>query len=236
MKNIPMFTTDAGVASLILEEIPYKKEAYIRIQTAIDPQLLIEDSVAFCKTAGADVVYATGHAFLNQYPFYTEIINMTCRREELPPTKAELCPIQPETMQLWCEIYNVNMSNVANAATMTIGKLKSESHVNNCYFVYENELLIGIGMAQSCFVDALVSVIPGKGKDVLSALSNALTENFVTVTVAVNNKRAISLYRKLGFIEKESISKWYCVYGHMRCQEKILDKHNTPCYNTADIK
>ena len=32
MKDIPVFTTDFGVASLILKEIPYRGEAYIRIQ------------------------------------------------------------------------------------------------------------------------------------------------------------------------------------------------------------
>ena len=31
MKDIPMFTTPYGAASLILKEIPYRKEAYIRV-------------------------------------------------------------------------------------------------------------------------------------------------------------------------------------------------------------
>ena len=31
MKDIPAFTTENGIASLILREIPYREEAYIRI-------------------------------------------------------------------------------------------------------------------------------------------------------------------------------------------------------------
>ena len=43
MKDIPFFTTDYGVAGLILKEVPYKKEAYIRIleaQPGFLPELL----------------------------------------------------------------------------------------------------------------------------------------------------------------------------------------------------
>ena len=32
MKNIPIFTTDWGVATLLLKEIPYKEIAYVKIQ------------------------------------------------------------------------------------------------------------------------------------------------------------------------------------------------------------
>ena len=32
MKDFPMFTTEYGIASLVLKEIPYKKEAYIMLR------------------------------------------------------------------------------------------------------------------------------------------------------------------------------------------------------------
>ena len=32
MKDFPCFATDDGVSSLILKEIPYRLEAYIRVQ------------------------------------------------------------------------------------------------------------------------------------------------------------------------------------------------------------
>ena len=47
MKNIPIFTTEYGTASLILREIPYKKEAYVANPSAL-PGRLRELALAFC--------------------------------------------------------------------------------------------------------------------------------------------------------------------------------------------
>ena len=41
MKDFPIFTTDYGVSSLVLKEIPYKKVAYIRIRDAQQLQSLM---------------------------------------------------------------------------------------------------------------------------------------------------------------------------------------------------
>ena len=38
MRNIPVFTTEFGVASLILKEIPYKGTAYVRLQSSLYPE------------------------------------------------------------------------------------------------------------------------------------------------------------------------------------------------------
>jgi hypothetical protein len=35
MRDIPMFTTEYGVASLVLKEIPYQAAAYITIQDSL---------------------------------------------------------------------------------------------------------------------------------------------------------------------------------------------------------
>ena len=52
MKDIPVFTTEFGVASLILKEIPYRREAYIRIQTTQQPQELLKECISFCRMCG----------------------------------------------------------------------------------------------------------------------------------------------------------------------------------------
>jgi hypothetical protein len=52
MRDFPFFTSDIGVASLVLREIPYKKEAYISVrdvQPGMLPDLLAE-CISFCKT------------------------------------------------------------------------------------------------------------------------------------------------------------------------------------------
>ena len=41
MKDFPVFSTSYGVASLILKEIPYRQEAYIHIQSTLEPEQLL---------------------------------------------------------------------------------------------------------------------------------------------------------------------------------------------------
>ena len=42
MKDFPVFTTEYGVASLILKEIPYQGTAYITLQDSLEPEKLLE--------------------------------------------------------------------------------------------------------------------------------------------------------------------------------------------------
>ena len=53
MKDIPVFTTENGAASLILGEIPYRGQAYIRIQDSLEPESLLKECVSFCRMCGA---------------------------------------------------------------------------------------------------------------------------------------------------------------------------------------
>ena len=49
MRDIPVFTTQYGVASLVLREIPYRQEAYISIQSSLQPEQLLEECIGFCR-------------------------------------------------------------------------------------------------------------------------------------------------------------------------------------------
>ena len=69
MLDIPMFTTENGAASLILKEIPYSEAAYIKIHSSQAPEALLEECVSFCRMAGAENIYASGHVILEKYPF-----------------------------------------------------------------------------------------------------------------------------------------------------------------------
>ena len=76
VRDFKMFTTENGVASLVLRQIPYRKNAYITIQCASDPAALLNECVQFCIAAGAETVYGTGHRILEQYPHFVDIITM----------------------------------------------------------------------------------------------------------------------------------------------------------------
>lgn len=209
MRDIPIFTTPAGVASLTLKEIPYKGAAYVRLQKSSEPELLLKDCVDFCRAAGAEHIYATGHEILKNYPIHTAIWRLSCLKDSLPQTDAAIFPVQDKTLEKWRQIYNERMENVPNAATVTVFDGKEILEKGDGYFIHRGESLLGIGKASGDTIDAVVSVIPGSGEDVLLALCSALPGDRVTVEVASANIRALKLYNRLGFIQTEEIATWY---------------------------
>lgn len=209
MQNIPMFTTENGVASLTLKEIPYTHKAYITIQDTSQPKAFLTECVDFCRAVGAEEFYATGHSFLEDYPLHTNIYEMKRSIAGLPETDSCLFPVQEKTMEKWREIYNRRMSAVSNAAFMSVTDARRHIREGSAYFVHKNGELLGIGIAKGGTVDSVISVVPGSGQAVLLALLSALTEDMVSLTVAGDNLRAIALYERLGFVKTREISRWY---------------------------
>ena len=212
MQDIPVFTTENGVASLILKEIPYKAIAYVRIQSTQSPKLLIEECVAFCRATGAEAVYASGHPELEKYPLYTQILEMRCQISDLPDTDAALFPVQEKTLAFWREKYNERMHNVANSAYMTVKDSEEMLKRGDGYFVHRNGDLLGIGIAAGERLDVVIATKQGAGKDVVLALVHALSSDIVNLEVASVNTRAIRLYERLGFIHTKERSRWYKIF------------------------
>jgi hypothetical protein len=147
MKDLPMFTTEYGIASLILREIPYRQEAYIRIVATEQPCALVEECAAFCRACGAEKVYATGHEDLEKYPLHTVIWLMRGSRGDLFQTDAALWPVLPENVDSWRSIYNERMSAVANAAYMNEADARAMLDAGDGYFIHRDGTLLGIGKA-----------------------------------------------------------------------------------------
>lgn len=209
MRDIPLFTTDAGVAALTLSEIPYKQEAYIKLLDSHDPTILIKDCVQFCCAAGAEHIFASGDACLEEYPQHTVLYKMCRGLEGICDTNAALFPLQEKTLELWKSIYNKRMRHVPNAATMTDSKAREILQNGTGYFVHRDGNLLGIGVASEETVDAVISVVPGQGEQVLRALCSVLPGEYVSVEVASTNIPAMKLYNRLGFIVTEELSRWY---------------------------
>ena len=76
MRDFPVFTTQYGVASLVLKEVPYKQEAYIVIQASEQPEEHLAECVSFCRMVGAEKVFARGHEVVEKYPLYNMIYEM----------------------------------------------------------------------------------------------------------------------------------------------------------------
>ena len=211
MRDIPMFTTEYGVASLFLKEVPYRGRAHIKIQSSLDPEKLLEECVGFCRACGAEWIDAAGHEYLEKYPLITSLSLMTRPLEGLPSMDACLFPMTEATMQNWLDIYNERMADIPNAAFMDSKDGKQLLQKGSAYFVHKNGELLGIGIASGDFIDTVISTKPGAGETVVRALSSVLTEETVRLMVADANIRAVRLYERLGFIKVKELSRWYRV-------------------------
>lgn len=209
MKDIPVFNTENGVASLFLREIPYRERAHIKLQSTQDPEALLRECVDFCRLCGAEWIDAAGHEYLEQYPLITAILAMQRPKEGLAETDACLYPVTESTVQQWLDIYNERMADIPNAAYMDSADGKELLRTGDGYFVHREGKLLGIGKAAGDFIDTVISVVPGMGETVALALASVLTEDTVKLMVASENHRAVGLYQRMGFVKTKELSRWY---------------------------
>ena len=210
MRDLPVFTTENGVASLVLKEIPYRGEAYIRIQDTLLPQQLLEECVGFCRAAGAEKIYAAGHPVCETYPIHTKILHMSgnCPEEE---SEGKLFPVQEHSLQAWLDIYNEKMGSVDNASYMTRSQGLDFVKKGYAYFIHRDSVLMGIAAVKESEILAVASCVSGGGRQIISALCQSLGIDQPELDVASTNQKALNLYESMGFIKTCEISTWYCV-------------------------
>ena len=201
MKDIPMFTTENGVASLILQDIPVKRCAYIRLQATLAPEALLQECISFCRMVGATRVYATGNEMLESKQLHTAIWEMAAMKESLDDTDAALWPVQVETMEAFRKLYNEKIVNVPNAAWMSEREARKIAEAGEGYFVHREDNCIGIGIVRGSELAFVASLCPGAGNTVVRALTHAINDSRIILQVASANEKAVALYEKLGFIK-----------------------------------
>ena len=211
MKDFPVFTTQYGVASLILKEVPYQGTAYVILRDSLEPEKLLGECVEFCSVCGADRIYATGHGLLEDHSFHTAMWEMRVCTAALSDSDAALWPVQEGTLEQWRQIYNKKVSSVPNGAWMTQADAKAMLQKGDGYFIHRGQTLLGIGRASGDQIDWVASVRPGAGRDVVLALAHAVTEDTAALTVASVSEKAVKLYESLGFLRTKEISRWYQV-------------------------
>lgn len=210
MKDFPVFTTENGVASLILKEIPYRGEAYIHLRDSQNPQALLEECVSFCTACGAKAVYAAGNPILENYPLHTAILEMRGVPNIEVEQIASLFPVTETTAGRWRELHNRAMAQVSNAGTLE-QRDEEELTKGGAYFVHQQGELLGIGYLKEDCIVALAACKPGAGKQVLHSLCSVCPGIQLRLEVASTNERAIGLYERMGFLKVREISRWYRV-------------------------
>ena len=211
MRDFPMFTTEYGIASLVLKEVPYRQEAYIILRSTEDPEELLKECVSFCRMVGAEKVYAKGHPILEAYPLHTIIYEMRGTAQVDPDMVENIFPVTEDTVGRWREIYNEKMRSVDCAATQTSKDEKTILASAGTYFVHSDGKLLGIGWMEDTELRAICAAEPGAGRRVMHTLMSTVEGEQIYLEVASTNLRAIRFYESLGFLKTGEKSRWYRV-------------------------
>lgn len=213
MKDIPVFTTDWGVASLILKEIPYRETAYIRVRDVQPGGLeeFLRECRSFCRMAGAEKIYVTGHDDLERWPLHTAVLELRGEARADGEKLQSLFPVTEQTVARWRQIYNERMRNVDNASTLETRDEKRILSSGGAYFVHQNGELLGIGWLEDTKLLAVAAVKSGAGECVMHSLMSLVEGAVMSLEVASTNARALRLYGRLGFLAVSELSRWYDV-------------------------
>lgn len=211
MRDFPVFTTEYGVASLMLKEVPYRQEAYIIIQSTQDPEELLKECVSFCRMVGAEKIFARGHEYLEQFPGAGVIYEMR-GDVQVDPEKMEcLWPVTEETVGKWREIMNEHMRPIDHAGTL---EKKDEREILNsggAYFVHRDGQLLGAGWIVDEELKLIVSCQRGMGARVLHSLLSVGEPEQLRLDVVSTNERAIRFYERMGMMKTAEKYRWYQV-------------------------
>jgi len=212
MKDLSLFTTENGVASLILRKIPFTKEAFVHIRDSCACDQLLKECIDVCRMAGAEKVYAAGHENLKRYPLYCDIYRYDLSRENMGSTDAAAIPICPEQTEWWRQLYNQKMADVPAASPLTVRDTEELIREGTAYYVCRDCATIGIGVAGGGEIYAVASLLPGAGREVVLALAACTEGAVISLRVADNNEKACRLYRSLGFSASVKEESWYKIF------------------------
>ena len=212
MKDFPVFTTEYGVASLVLREVPYRQEAYILIQASEEPGELLKECVSFCRMVGAEKIFARGHEYLERYPLHCVIYEMRGEARVDEAQVEHLWPVTEQTVGKWRTMMNERMAPVDNAGTLESRNEKDIVESGGAYFVHRDGELLGGGWIINGELLQVASFRPGAGERVMHTLMSTMPGQELKLDVVSTNARAIRLYEKLGFIKTRELRRWYRVH------------------------
>lgn len=212
MRDFPVFTTEFGVASLVLKEVPYRQEAYITIQSTLQPEELLKECISFCRMVGAEKVYAQGHEYVENDPLHCSILEM-CGVVEADEEKVEnLWPVTKETVSQWRQFLNEKLRPIDNAGTLEAKGDKEILEQSGAYFVHRNGELLGAGWLIGEELKLIATAKEGAGERVFHTLLSAARPERLRLEVASTNGRAIRFYEKMGLVKTAELRRWYRVF------------------------
>lgn len=214
MKDIPMFTGTYGLASLVLKEISVSGRAYVVIRAVWNDQkaAFLQECLSFCRAVGAEQVYASyGVEELPAAPAY-DMIAMELEKEKLPRgNPVELEPLTPENGQIFLDIYNTCFREMAGASTYGKDDLNRLFDTDCAFLAKKDGKYAAIAEISQTGLES-IAVLPafrGLGYDLALAVLPMVPRKTIRLKVASTNEKALSLYARLGFVQMETVTRWY---------------------------
>ncbi len=212
MRDFPVFTTEYGVASLVLKEVPYRQEAYIIIQSALQPKELLSECISFCRMVGAEKVFARGHAYVENYPIHCSILEMRGSVDVEEEKIENLWPVTKETASQWRQFLNEKLRPIDNAGTLEARDEQEILNLGGAYFVHRNGELLGAGWLVDEELKLIAAAKKGAGERVFHSLLSSFPPERLRLEVASTNERAIRFYERMGLVKTAELRRWYQVY------------------------
>ncbi len=219
MKNIPIFTGSTGTASLILEQIPCQRRAYVTLHSVLPGGLetLLAECRDFCVQAGAARVLVSADEPPDFLPHVHDMLELVCRKAALPPPDAPVAleRVTERNGEDFLRCYNRLFSALDNAATYTRAGLTRLLKEREAYFALCGGERAGIGELGQNELRA-IGVLPafrGLGYPLALTLLHRLDGPVLTLCVSSANERALNLYDRLGFHVRRTLSRWYLLKG-----------------------
>lgn len=216
MKDIPMFTGQHGLASLVLKEVAVTGRAYVLVRAVWNGQTaaFLQECRQFCRAVGAKAVYASYE--LEELPAVHayDMLAMEVKKADLPVGRpVELEPLTTENGQVFLDIYNSCFRDVIGAATYDRQDLQRLYDTDCAFLGKKDGVYAGIAEISKEGLEG-IAVLPeyrGLGFDLSLAVLPMVPRAVIRLKVASTNDRALALYHRLGFAQTGPVSRWWSI-------------------------
>lgn len=215
MKNIPVFTSAYGIATLILREIPWNGTAYVLIRAVWNDEkaALLEECKGFCRAVGAEQIYASWELEALPAEPAWEMLLMTRPKAGLPETEkpVDLEPLTKENGEDYLRIYNTCFRSVPCAASYDRSSLDPLYGEDLAWLAKVDGVYAGVAEISKTGLEG-IAVLPeyrGLGCDLALSVLDMVPSTELRLKVASTNYRAIALYERLGFTCMGAEKYWW---------------------------
>lgn len=214
MKDIPMFTGQYGLASLILKEVAVSGRAYVLVRSVWNGQTaaFLQECRGFCMAAGARAVYASWEQEELPADHAYDMLTMEVEKSSLPQGKpVELEPLTPENGEVYLEIYNACFREVVGAASYGKQDLQRLYDKDCAFLAKVDGAYAAVAEISEEGLEGIAVLPPykGLGYDLSLAVLPMVPRKTVRLKVADTNTRALRLYNRLGFVQTGVAGRWW---------------------------